>query len=159
LKVDLGQKALRSLSALAESVRRGEPAARFDERFDELAADFLRLSGAERARLSAEVSTLRWMEPGVGLAKPPSYYARFRDERQPQDLRRALLLEAMCDGSPDPRDTDAEGIDVRPILREVAKVSSPTRRLGMPSMRGLLRMRWRRFTFRRVAAAIARVWG
>jgi hypothetical protein len=126
---------------------------RLDELFDLFAAEYAVAEETDREKLRDAFSASSNWSTGAVWRGGPSYYRRFSGlQRDPRDLRRALVIESLLDGRDDVRDSImamddlvlwARGDDVpyAEIFREVARMSSPKARLGESSIRSLMEAR------------------
>jgi hypothetical protein len=129
-------RALRIIEALDAGASEERPRSELDARFDELIEACADLSEEERASArEAYTACQSWGTWESWMARTP-YLQRFREGRDPRDLKRALAHWALCDGHPDPRDAivgisealrlgESYEIDVAAIANEVAALASP----------------------------------
>ena len=132
----LHEKARLRPSPLDEAGVRAEAGALLDELIDA----YLHGDDDDRAEIRGLFARHRSFEWAAALPSPPSTAG---------SLRRHLLLFSMKDQGPDTRDAILElehlcrtaagaGVPIRPILEEVARISSDVNRHGMGSTRALI---------------------
>jgi hypothetical protein len=145
--------ALRILTDMERAAAAGAARAHLDELFDTFSTEYAAAPERHRRKLrEAFLGTKNW-GGGEVWKNGATYFRRFSSlERDPRDLRRALVLVSLTDGGNDTRDAVmvmddlivwARGANIthEGIFAEIAGMSSPEDRFGMGSIRSLLEAR------------------